>query len=858
MCFPLKMKIRAALFALCALGAFAASAAAQTARWTPASGSLAQGSTARLSLVFENCKPESPLPKPAAKGLLFQQPNLSQTYISSFNTGADTTRQEITLSYPVHVAAGVGETVTIPPFSVRTDKGTLPVSAVSYTVAQTSADSQDDSLPLKDAVNSVLVPPKYAVWAGEVFPLIYSIARAPQIGLHLNGNPNWENPPLLFEEFPRRAFVRHEMRGSANFFVHEYATRAMAARDGVFELPPVAQKVVLVPGRHDFFGPPPSTYRITSAPGALTVKPLPQPAPPHFSGAVGQFELKAKVVPEKAAVGEPVTWTLELSGTGNWPSIGALPARELSRDFRVVQPRAKKTSPEGVLFTAVLTEDVVAIPTRPGRYTLDPVEMSVFNPHTGKYATLRTQALAVEITAPAGNATAPRAPADANAGTPPAANIPADAAGTPPALPASSAPPPALPKDPLPSAPPAASPFAGGELLPRLLAALLWPFPAWLLLAGRRALRSDPARPRRKARIRLGETLHALDVATKPGTSASAKTSARLQSLLLAWQRDAAALWGVTGAAPSANEIPDARWAALWRDANRALYLPGGELPPAWLKDARRAWTAARPPRFNPRRALFARNLFPFFFALALLVSAGAAQGAENENPGAKAYASADFRAAEQYWRECLSYVPADWSSRHNLSLALAQQNRWDESAAHAAAAFLGNPRSEAIRWQLRLALSKTGSTPAPLAPLLDGAVAAQLTPARWQHLLVAGAALAALAFVLALARFYEPPPRKRPLAPALLFAAAAVALAWALAALKTYGILADTRTALVWQQTALRSTPTEAGDAQQTVPVPAGSAVLVEKEFLGWRRVSFENGQTGWLRSENLVPLWK
>ena len=29
-----------------------------------------------------------------------------------------------------------------------------------------------------------------------------------------------------------------------------------------------------------------------------------------------------------AAVGEPVTWTLELSGTGNWPEIAGLPSRD--------------------------------------------------------------------------------------------------------------------------------------------------------------------------------------------------------------------------------------------------------------------------------------------------------------------------------------------------------------------------------------------------------------------------------------------------------------------------------------------------------------------------------------------------
>ena len=57
----------------------------------------------------------------------------------------------------------------------------------------------------------------------------------------------------------------------------------------------------------------------------LTIKPLPGNAPAGFSGAVGDFKLTTKVVPATAGVGEPVTWTLTLEGTGNWPEITGLP-----------------------------------------------------------------------------------------------------------------------------------------------------------------------------------------------------------------------------------------------------------------------------------------------------------------------------------------------------------------------------------------------------------------------------------------------------------------------------------------------------------------------------------------------------
>ena len=82
---------------------------------------------------------------------------------------------------------------------------------------------------------------------------------------------------------------------------------------------------------------------VTSDQPTIEVRPLP-PAPPDFGGAVGRFKLTSKVVPREAAIGEPITWTLELTGTGNWPDIAGLPAREVSKDFQVIQPKAKRVN----------------------------------------------------------------------------------------------------------------------------------------------------------------------------------------------------------------------------------------------------------------------------------------------------------------------------------------------------------------------------------------------------------------------------------------------------------------------------------------------------------------------------------
>jgi SH3-like domain-containing protein len=68
----------------------------------------------------------------------------------------------------------------------------------------------------------------------------------------------------------------------------------------------------------------------------------------------------------------------------------------------------------------------------------------------------------------------------------------------------------------------------------------------------------------------------------------------------------------------------------------------------------------------------------------------------------------------------------------------------------------------------------------------------------------------------------------------------------------------ADRDAVIVARATSLRSIPTEADTSQKTTPLAAGSMARNDHEFLGWRRLRFDNGQTGWVRREDLVALWK
>ncbi|HVW22359.1 MAG TPA: BatD family protein [Opitutaceae bacterium] len=808
-------------------------ALAQSVRWDPPGGPLAVGQVTSLQLVFQNCEPKGVPAIPDVPGLTLQFASQSSN-ISWIN--GDYSRS---VTYVYQALLSRKQAVEIPAFPVETSKGRVQVPAARF--EPTDATIGSTGKTLESAANSKLEISTPRIWAGEVFDLSYKIEAAqsyyPDFG---RGNFAWNADPLVTEDWSAPQPYADNAGGDARVGF-AYHTRAIARAPGLHRLNPINQIVNLsigVSGFGFFQQRQYQQFSVQSDTPTLEVRPLP-PAPSGFTGAVGQFKLTSKVVPTRLSVGEPVTWTLELSGTGNWPDISGLPPREVSKDFQVIQPKAKRTPSPGKLFDAKLTEDVVLVPTTAGTYPIAPFHFVYFDPKSGTYRTLATEAQTVAVAA-AASATAP-APA-AKAPAPPAEGGTAAAA---PELPTG------LPRDPLPGPSVAAAPSPAGVVLGAALAPFALVVLCWLMFAWRKARREDPLRRRRQARALLASTLQRL-------RQRPAGRDERAP-LLQAWQRETAVLWSVGHAAPVAQEFP-AEWERLWRESDRLLHGPsaGSELPADWIDRAEAALAAKPIPGFKPAQLFRPRHLLPFLAAFAL-AAAGSARG-QSAGP---AYARGDFAAAEKGWREALARDPLDWSARYDLSLALAQENRWDEAAAQAAAAYVQHPADPAVRWQFALACDKSGFVPGPLAAFLAPEALADLarlaSPAAWQWVAEGAAALAALAALLLLALGYRALPRGWALPAAsgclvlAVLGASAACLGW-----RAYGAMADTRAAIIWHAGSLRSIPTEADTAQKTTPLSAGTVGLVDKRFLGWVRLDFGNGQTGWVRAEDAVPVWR
>ncbi|HVU17129.1 MAG TPA: BatD family protein [Candidatus Didemnitutus sp.] len=844
------MTLRRLLFVILGLAGVVA-LRAQDVHWDPAADSLAFNRTSQMVLVFENCEPDlQKLKLPDVPGLAFGRPSSSTNASTMIMNGTVSETRTFSLTYPVR--ASKKGSIAIPEFSAPTDKGTLTVK--SFTVNVADAPAGRGGVALEDITTTTLETPRTSYWAGEVIPVTYTFSVVKRYFNSRASKINWDPAPFVAEEWSEPQLSESVVQGERRAVV-THTTRAYSKQPGSYTLKPATMLVNMVVGYvgFGFFTQQQiETLQATTKPIDITIKPLPA-APSAFSGAIGTFTLNSKVVPTTPAVGEPITWTLELSGVGNWPDITGLPEREVSKDFQVIQPKSKRTMKDGSLFEGTLSEDVVLVPSRAGSYTLGAVKMVYFDPQSGEYRTLTTEPVTVTVGAAAQAGTNPASTGPVQFSLGPATPKPTAPQAVAPSVPEN------LPRDMIPGEKHGWVPFTSrGVVILCLIAAVACPLVFWIVFAMIRSRETDPRRRRREALANLGRVLG--ELRKNPNEAAS---------LLREWQSEAAQLWEIRHAAPDSHLVhavvaarakdASSPWAALWSEADRTLHGPGSPLPADWVQRAQAALQHAHVPEWSPATLFLGRNLFPFVTALLVVLSTLHLRGED----GAEAYARADFPAAESAWRTQIHADPANWSARHNLGLALAQQDRWAEASAHFAGAFLMAPRSDATRWDLALGLQKAGMAPPGLVELGRGhgrfAIARWASPGEWQVALVAASLLIAAALVVLLFRGYRRiGPWARPTALSTILAAIVVA-ALATVALRAYGELANPRAALVWKATALRSIPTEADSTQKMSPLSAGSVALADREFLGgWTHLTFPGGQAGWVRTDDLVRLYR
>ncbi len=798
-------------------------ASAQEVRWSPASGELGDGQTEELQLIFDQCSPEGEVKLPEVEGLEFGRPSQSkQVSIVNFKVS-----QNVTFTYPTR-AKRKGK-IEIPSFDILTNKGVVRVPAAKYEVG----DAKVAGGKAGDIVRSNLRMNPSTFWEGQVVDLEYGIYVSSRFNGELGGGVEWRPPGVVLEDWSDGRQVQSQFNGES-FAGITYKTRGCLLDSRSKSLPEAQQKLRIHSGSRGFgfiFNQNSEDIVVKTSPSPFEVKPLPQPAPPEFLNAVGQFQLKSTVVPLEVQSGDPITWTLELHGTGNWPAGLSLPSREVARTFRVIQPKTKQTLADKKKFEGTLSEDLVLIPSEAGTYSLGPVKFAYFDPSTGTYKTIQSDPVEVRVKTRPG-VSAPSVPTSQNLSTPTSSTTPRVSYDEKPIL----------PRDPFVGhawgwAP---SPVIPWSVFGLIFISILgtWGRYAWV-----RVPETDPWRYRREARTRM---IQALSQPLNPETITEWQKAVRA---FVKSETPVLSSAEVTSLFESAG-FESAPWRALWDEADRALYGPKATLGDDWGQRAMEEANRLTLPNPNRWTLFLPRNLFPLLFLVPMMAAA-------QVDPVA-AYQQGDFETARVSWEKRVNEKPLDWKARANLSLALAQQNRWAEAEGHAAAAFLQHPREESLRWNLMRMADRAKGMDSELGQILQYGQWIYFSPAEWQLLLVLGIiASGAVLFVVLRRRYGYSDWLVCWLQSGLLYGGMILILISGLVLWK-YGVLGGTGAALIVEETEIRSVPTEVEKGALEKKLPVGKVVRIEGEFLGWRKVKLGNGETGWVRKQALIPFYQ
>lgn len=277
-----------------------------------------------------------------------------------------------------------------------------------------------------------LIIPKKTAFVGEVVPVELRFYFSAAYPVRLADRPSFSGDGFTVLNFSKPIQREQDIDGQP-YNVVIFQTAITPVKSGTLEVSPATiEAQITMPGSapqssDDFFsnffgnsgfGMDVRQITVSTKPQTVEVKQLPKEGrPDDFSGAIGQFTLKASASPKKAEAGDPITLSAVVAGRGNFEAIGA-PTLMDSENWKSYPPSEKfEASPRDPIgFNGEKTFDYMIVARTDSTLTPSP-EFSFFDPAVEKYVTLKAEPIAV-VARGGSAATAPAASVAAASASP--------------------------------------------------------------------------------------------------------------------------------------------------------------------------------------------------------------------------------------------------------------------------------------------------------------------------------------------------------------------------------------------------------------------------------------------------------
>ncbi|MEC7262650.1 MAG: BatD family protein, partial [Bacteroidota bacterium] len=265
---------------------------------------------------------------------------------------------------------------------------------------KTADDVADESLHLVAEVS------KENPYLNEAVTVVYKLYVSPDISVtnyRPLDNPTYNN--FWSQDIPVTKHTAQNGTYEGKPFRYVVLKRVVLypQKSGELDIEPLSLEIYVdVPtNRRDFFGGriyTQTSKTVSAGNRTINVKPLPEEGKPaDFSGAVGDFEFSVTTSKDELNASESLQAKVEISGKGNL-KLFQLPKPELPSSLEVYDPEHEEdvnTNSTGM--EGKVTDNYTIVPSFRGKYPIPSIPFSYFNPATGKYVTLQSDEINIEV-----------------------------------------------------------------------------------------------------------------------------------------------------------------------------------------------------------------------------------------------------------------------------------------------------------------------------------------------------------------------------------------------------------------------------------------------------------------------------
>src|ERR1700723_243380 len=256
--------------------------------------------------------------------------------------------------------------------------------------------------------------PKREVYVGESVPVEIELGLRSGFVTSLNGLPKLTGDNFTLNNLSHQPERSEKLIDGQAFVLLTWRSVLSVVKPGSFPLSaevPLTVKIRTRPRKDtaldDQFGDPfwqnvfgasvPKDINVQSPPQELKVSALPAEGRPYdFHGAIGTFAIQSDISPPKADVGDPLTLTMRVVGSGNFDRVDSTMLDHVEH-WRTYPPKStfNTTDPLGHKGEKIFEQPLVA--SQPGAQTLPALSFSYFDPNTKRYETIHSAPLSVRI-----------------------------------------------------------------------------------------------------------------------------------------------------------------------------------------------------------------------------------------------------------------------------------------------------------------------------------------------------------------------------------------------------------------------------------------------------------------------------